>query len=158
MLDCTYLRFVWLFEMHSFCVVELPIQGHATQYVAVLQTYAPQGTPFSTLGDVDWSLFHIQIWFFMGHHDQYGQNWGNISQFAMWLSQRIVYIYKTDQSTSLFQHLAARFDSAMNIDGLSLISCIADSADIFRLFPLLCLWCSLLALFSEFWCSWLAVE
>ena len=54
--------------------------------------------PFSrrdvTLGDVDGSIFHIKIWFFIGHHDQYGHNWGNISQFAMWLSQSSVYIYK----------------------------------------------------------------
>ena len=73
--------------------------------------------PFSrrdvTLGDVDGSLFYIKIWFFIGHHDQYGYNWGNISQFAMWLSQCSVYIYKTDQSTYQFQHLAARFDSVM---------------------------------------------
>ena len=54
--------------------------------------------PFSrrdvTLGDVDGSLFHIKIRFFIGHHDQYGHNWGNISQFAMWLSQSSVYIDK----------------------------------------------------------------
>ena len=74
--------------------------------------------PFSrrdvTLGDVDGSLFHIKIWFFIGHHDQHGHTWGNISQFAMWLSQSSVYIYKSDQSTYQIQHLAARFDSAMN--------------------------------------------
>ena len=34
-------------------------------------------------GNVDASLFHIKIRFFMGHQDQHGQNWGNISQFAM---------------------------------------------------------------------------
>ena len=67
-----------------------------------------------SLGNVDGSLFHIKIWFVMGHQDQYGKNWGNISQFAMWLSQSSVYNYKTDQSPYQFQHLAARFDSAMN--------------------------------------------
>ena len=50
----------------------------------------------------------------MGIQDQYGQNWGNISQFAMWLSQSSDYIYKTDQSPYQFQHLVGRFDSAMN--------------------------------------------
>ena len=50
----------------------------------------------------------------MGHQDQYGYKWRNISQFAMWLSQSSVYIDKTDQSVYQFQHLAARFDSAMN--------------------------------------------
>ena len=50
----------------------------------------------------------------MGHQDQYGQNWRYISQFAMWLSQSSVYIYKTYQSLYQFQHLAANFDSAMN--------------------------------------------
>ena len=39
----------------------------------------------------------------MGHQDQYGYKWRNISQFD-----------KTDQSVYQFQHLAARFDSAMN--------------------------------------------
>ena len=34
-------------------------------------------------GNVDASLFHIKIRFFMGHQDQHGRNWGNISQFAM---------------------------------------------------------------------------
>ena len=32
----------------------------------------------------------------------------------MWLSQSSVYIYKTDQSPYQVQHVAARFDSAMN--------------------------------------------
>ena len=79
-----------------------------------VSTTAPFSTHDVTLGDVDGSLFHIKVWFFMGHHDQYGQNWGNISQLAMWLSQNSANIYKTDQSTYQFQHLAARFDSAMN--------------------------------------------
>ena len=49
--------------------------------------------------NVDGSLFHIEIWYVMGHQDQYGQTRGNISEFAMWLSQSSVYIYKTDQNS-----------------------------------------------------------
>ena len=66
-----------------------------------------------TSRNVDGSLFHIKIWFVMGHQDQNGQNWRNISQFTMWVSQSGVYIYKTYQSLYQFQHFAAKCDSAM---------------------------------------------
>ena len=51
-----------------------------------------------TLRNVDGSLFHVQIWFVVGHQDQNGQNWRNISQFTMWLSQSSVNVYQTYQS------------------------------------------------------------
>ena len=47
-----------------------------------------------TLRNVDGSLFHVQIWIVMGHQDQNGQNWRNISQFTMRLSQSSVNVYK----------------------------------------------------------------
>ena len=65
-----------------------------------------------TLRNVDGSLFHVQIWFVVGHQDQNGQNWRNISQFTMWLSQSSVNVYQTYQSLYQFQHFAAKCDSA----------------------------------------------
>ena len=67
-----------------------------------------------TLRNVDGSLFHVQIWFVMGHQDQNGQNWRNISQFTMWLSRSSVDVYQTYQSLYQFQHFAAKCDSAMD--------------------------------------------
>ena len=67
-----------------------------------------------TLRNVDGSLFHVQIWFVMGHQDQNGQNWRNISQFTMLLSQSSVNVYQTYQSLYQFQHFAAKCDSAMD--------------------------------------------
>ena len=67
-----------------------------------------------TLRNVDGSLCHVQIWFVMGHQDQNGQNWRNISQFTMWLSQSSVNVYQTYQSLYQFQHFAAKCDSAMD--------------------------------------------
>ena len=45
---------------------------------------------------------------------QHGQNWRNISQFTMWLSQSSVNVYQTYQSLYQFQHFAAKRDSAMD--------------------------------------------
>ena len=67
-----------------------------------------------TLRNVDGSLFHVQIWFVMGHQDQNGQNWRNISQFTMWLSQSSVNVFQTYQSLYQFQHFASKRDSAMD--------------------------------------------
>ena len=79
-----------------------------------VSTTEPLSTHDVTLGDVDGTLFHIKFVFSWGIMT----NMGKIEGIFLNLQcdcHRVASIFiKTDRSTYQFQHLAARFDSAMN--------------------------------------------
>ena len=114
------IRYVNVFSRYNQCNRRFPrsmrSQGERPGYGSHVKRVDTEmlSTHDVALRNVDGSLFHVQIWFVMGHQDQNGQNWRNISQFTMWLSQSSVNVYQTYQSLYQFQHFVAKCDSAMD--------------------------------------------
>ena len=102
----------WIDDFRGACAVKGNVQ--VAGRTSSVSTTEMLSTHDVTLRNVDGSLFHVHIWFVMGHQDQIWQNWRNISQFTMWLSQSSVNVYQTYQSLYQFQHFAAKCDSAMD--------------------------------------------